>query len=162
MLVPLALLTGANYYKDYEIKSHKAEMAYLRKANEILVNQQNYAGLDINKLELSVWKKLKIGGDFVMVWLSSKYDSRFLQMFGIPANNYLGQTDYHIWPEKLADEFWEEDMQVALTGEDLYGIGNSPDGKKLLIRKWRVIEGNSVYVMGMAIDKDEAKDWFKK
>lgn len=134
-----------------------------RRANEVLVNHAALASSKYESNEITRWKKLMLGSmndpSFIMVEVSPSYENKFLTVFGLALGDYLGRSDFMVWPEEIAQEFFNEDLYVARTGIPLYAIGTNPTGGKLYIIKERVIENDRIYIVGAAIDMNRANGW---
>ena len=84
----------------------------------------------------------------------------FCERFQIGPTDWLGRTDFEVWPADVARQFIENDRAVLATGQALETIELTPgdDGSP---RHWRVFKfpiqgrGDRRYVGGMAIDVTE-------
>ena len=135
-----------------------------RKSNEVLVSQRVSANGFFRSKEATWWRKrmmLGVEGDtvFRMVDVSPSYETTFLREFNIPTAEYVGFTDFDVWPKAIAEEFYKEDKKVARTGNPEYVTGTDPRGGELFIVKERVIIGNVIYVDGMAFKKKAGHGW---
>lgn len=151
-------LLFSKYQANQETESY-------RRANEILAMHTALQSAKYESNELTSWKKLMLGDIenpiFIMVEVSPSYEDKFLENYGISLSDYLGKTDFDVWSEVIANEFYLEDKNVARTGIPLYAVGTNPNGGKLLIIKERIEENNRVYIRGTAIDEENTKRWEK-
>jgi hypothetical protein len=74
-----------------------------------------------------------------MEYLNLQYEEVFLKPFGLEISDYLGKTDYDIWPKEIADAFRLHDREVFERKIVYNGREKIPDtlGK---ITEWRVIK----------------------
>lgn len=136
-----------------------------RKANEVLVNERVHHNGFFESNEVTRWKKRMLTDSdgitsFRMMDVSESYESTFLEFFNLSVHDYIGYTDFQVWSKEIAQEFYDEDLYVATTGNSLYVVGKDPRGGRLLIIKERKIEGTKVFVVGRAIQVSKAKEWF--
>ncbi len=134
-------------------------------ANERLVMHGAVVSSKYESKAMTRWKKMMLGSlehpTFVMVEVGPSYEKKFLEVYGLSLGDYLGRTDYDVWPKEIADEFFAEDLHVSKTGETVYTKGTNPNGGHLLIIKERLIQNSRTYVLGAAIDLEQAKNWFR-
>lgn len=146
-------------------KKAQTEANEYKNANEILQSERFFRS-GFKSRQVTWWKKAVIREKdtirFVMVEVSPTYEKKFLIGLNIPTSSYIGFDDYMVWPKELADEFRSEDLQVYENKNTLYTTGHSPVSNDLLIIKEFLLENGREYVIGLAIDKELAKNWFKK
>ena len=109
-------------------KSEKDSLIYMLQQSFFVVNSQQSS-------PFAFWQKSKNG---VMMSLNDVYVDIFLKPRNIAKYQYLGYTDYDVWPKKIADEFTRNDKWVIENGKKWQGYetvivnGN--------ITQWRIIK----------------------
>lgn len=69
-------------------------------------------------LPVPTWLKDRGG---IMLALNDQYEKIFLQPMGKSREDYIGHTDYDIWPEAYANKFYAIDQTVIKTGRVWHG-----------------------------------------
>ncbi len=88
------------------------------------------------------------------VYISKPY----IEMIGIPCDDWHGKTDFDLWPRQVAERFRELDKQVLETGESVQFEDQENitfHGGRLRtwwITKFPLRSGNAEYVGGIAVD----------
>ena len=105
-----------------------------------------------NEMPFPMWLKDR---DLVMLSVNTKYS----EVFGVSADQYVGKTDFEVWDEKTAQEFRTNDERVLFGGLVFYGTENvTVNGKKidLLVVKYPRKIGNIIIgIAGLAIIKND-------
>jgi cytochrome b involved in lipid metabolism len=87
-------------------------------------------------IPLPMWMKNQFG---IVDFLNDEYVDTFLKPFGKAKEDYIGKTDFDVWPKEVAEEYRRHDMQVLNDGlvfnarETVIG----PLGEKT---KWRIMK----------------------
>lgn len=99
---------------DLRARMHKAEARIDQLAAKSDVRQW------MNVQSYPSWiKKCSEGGKpSVMVYINDAYTAKFK----ITRGQYVGRTDYDVWPEETADKFAEHDRFVCGTGDNLVTV----------------------------------------
>lgn len=100
------------------IQKHTTEITRLQWKIQLMDTVQN-------DLPFPAWLK---DTDGVMLALNKSYEDIILQPMGKTASDYIGKTDFDIWPKDVAQKFKEEDSKVlqskkALTFKESINIG---------------------------------------
>lgn len=87
-------------------------------------------------LPLPMWMKNE---KLVLDYINDEYERVFLSPRGLKKEDYLGKSDFEVWPEKVAEMFREHDAEVLKTGTSFNGREDVVDenGK---VTKWRVMK----------------------
>lgn len=100
-----------------EIKEHISTLFDLIDKAERNVNVRSKLFDIINLTPIPIWAKQRIApNEYVMWFVNQSYATTFLKT-GDP-HEYIGKTDYEVWPKEVADGFVKND-------EDVF-IGNTP------------------------------------
>lgn len=89
-----------------------------------------------NDIPLPMWMKDPSGR---MEYLNTPYEDVFLKQMGLTIQDYLGKTDYEIWPKEIADAMRLHDREVFERKIVFNGRENIPDALGN-IKPWRVIK----------------------
>lgn len=142
----LILLTALGYLLRNENKNVNVKSAILVESNLYLKEQMLLFNRSYENLPLPVWQKVKRGKYFIMQYVNPEYVKRFGHLFNYDPLAQIGKNNFELFPKKVAQEFYENDITVAITGEKLEVVGSiiGKDGKPLLGRtiKWREIRDN--------------------
>ncbi len=85
------------------------------------------------------------------------YNRRYVDCFHVRPDEWLGRTDFEIWPAEYARKYVEDDRKVLASGQSLETTDRSPNSDGSL-RYWQVLKfpfqdgGGRRFVGGMAID----------
>lgn len=76
-----------------------------------------------------------------MLALNRAYEDMFLRPNGLKAEDYIGKTDFDIWPEEIAKEYEKNDM-VVKTGRQPYWVGEESImiADNDISKEWKVIK----------------------
>ena len=106
------------------------------------------------------WVKVAEEGASGPIFKMWHINRRYEDVFGVTKGNYVGKTDYQIWPETLADEYYKNDLSVFLRADSRCLLENVSvaftDGEQRPAKscKWNSsVEGKSS-VSGMIITED--------
>lgn len=141
-------LTEINKILQKRVLELELEVRELR--NKILLLESAH-----NNSPLPTWLK---DTDGTMLALNQACEELFLKPNGIKIENYIGSTDYAVWPKEIAREYEKNDLFVLRTKEDFVGTETVLiNGEKT---QWRIIKyiryiGNlPIGVAGKAIPDD--------
>lgn len=117
-----------------------------------------------NDIPLPMWMKDPSGK---MEFLNKHYEEIFLKPLGLTTGDYLGKTDYDVWPKEIADVFRIHDREVFERKIVFNGRENITDalGK---VTPWRIIKyvrwagPIPVGIAGVAFPDNGAMDEFLK
>ena len=144
--VSLLLLTVLGYLLRNENKNVNVKSAILEESNLYLKEQMLIFNRSYENLPLPVWQKVKRGKYFIMQYVNPEYVNSFGHLFNYDPLAQIGKNNFELFPKKYAQEFYENDITVAVTGKKLEIEGSviGKDGKPLLGRtiKWREIRDN--------------------
>lgn len=87
-------------------------------------------------IPLPMWMKGPFG---VIDFINDEYEETFLKPRGLTRDDYLGKTDFEIWPREVAEEYRKHDQEVMETERTFNGRETVVDntGKEI---KWRVMK----------------------
>lgn len=89
------------------------------------------------------------GGTGRMIFLSDLYADKF----GRAWHDYVGKTDYDVWPSEVADQFREHDLKVLSAGRMLEFrelVNVNGEDHPLTVQKWPIITPTMRLVGGLA------------
>lgn len=150
----LILLTALGYLLRNENKNVNVKSAILVESNLYLKEQMLLFNRSYENLPLPVWQKVKRGKYFIMQYVNPEYVKRFGHLFNYDPLAQIGKNNFELFPKKVAQEFYENDITVAIIGDKLEVIGSiiGKDGKPLFAKtiKWReIINNKDTLIYGM-------------
>ena len=86
-------------------------LAQLRQLTDKLENTETFFEAFLRQAPFVMWAKDYSSGEGKMVFISDKY-SRIFDVYDV---EYVGKTDYDIWPDYIAREFEAQDRIVLST-----------------------------------------------
>jgi len=142
----LLFLTISTYFLRTENENVKIESATLKEKNIGLIQNLIIFNRSYEGFPLPIWQKVKRGDKFIMNYINPE----FLKMVGHDFNNneyeIMGKNDFELFPQNIAQLYYENDIAVSITGEDLNVVENiiDKDGniRKAKVIKWRYIKDN--------------------
>jgi hypothetical protein len=142
----LLFLTISTYFLRSENENVKIESATLKEKNIGLIQNLIIFNRSYEGFPLPIWQKVKRGDKFIMNYINPE----FLKMVGHDFDNneyeIMGKNDFELFPQNIAQLYYENDIAVSITGEDLNVIENiiDKDGniRKAKVIKWRYIKDN--------------------
>jgi hypothetical protein len=142
----LLFLTISTYFLRTENENVKIESATLKEKNIGLIQNLIIFNRTYEGFPLPIWQKVKRGDKFIMNYINPE----FLKMIGHDFNNneyeIMGKNDFELFPQNIAQLYYENDIAVSITGEDLNVVENiiDKDGniRKAKVIKWRYIKDN--------------------
>lgn len=93
----------------------RAELSSIRATMSLKISMFETARQNI---PIPIWLKDTNG---VMLSLNPAYEEIFLLPRNLTKEDYIGNTDYDVWPKKIADVFSENDRLVYTTGKTWQG-----------------------------------------
>jgi hypothetical protein len=150
----LLFLTISTYFLRTENQNVKIEFATLKERNLNLKQNMVIFNRNYERFPLPVWQKVKRGNKFVMQYINPEYVNQFGHTFNNDQYSVIGKNNFDLFPPKIAQVFYENDIAVSITGNDLETIEDfiDKDGnlQKLEVIKWRSIkDNNDTLVYGM-------------
>lgn len=148
---------------ESRIESLELAMADLQLAYNELMVENNVLKNSIILLSTSnidvpfpAWIK---NSDGVMLKANLAYQTVFLNHINKGLHDYIGKTDYDIWPNDVADQYTQNDQMVMKTGRVYTGTENViMDGRReqwfIIKYRWKAANGVVLGVAGMALPKD--------
>ena len=142
----LLFLTISTYFLRTENENVKIESATLKEKNIGLIQNLIIFNRSYEGFPLPIWQKVKRGDKFIMNYINPE----FLKMIGHDFDNneyeIMGKNDFELFPQNIAQLYYENDIAVSITGEDLNVVENiiDKDGniRKAKVIKWRYIKDN--------------------
>jgi hypothetical protein len=142
----LLFLTISTYFLRSENENVKIESATLKEKNIGLIQNLIIFNRTYEGFPLPIWQKVKRGDKFIMNYINPE----FLKMVGHDFDNneyeIMGKNDFELFPQNIAQLYYENDIAVSITGEDLNVVENiiDKDGniRKAKVIKWRYIKDN--------------------
>lgn len=87
-------------------------------------------------IPLPMWMKNQF---HVLDYINDEYEKVFLLPRGLTKEDYLGKTDYEVWPREVADAFALNDAEVLKTGTSFNGREKITDNLGN-VSKWRIMK----------------------
>ena len=142
----LLFLTISTYFLRTENENVKIESATLKEKNIGLIQNLIIFNRTYEGFPLPIWQKVKRGDKFIMNYINPE----FLKMIGHDFDNneyeIMGKNDFELFPQNIAQLYYENDIAVSITGEDVNVVENiiDKDGniRKAKVIKWRYIKDN--------------------
>lgn len=105
-------------------------------------------------IPLPMWLKNEKG---MVLFANKHYEDMFLKPIGKSISDYVGNTDFHVWPRDVALQFRAHDAQVIRNKAPLRVIEEIivEDGRKLyldVLKYPRFSEGQTIGVAGIVLD----------
>lgn len=142
----LLFLTVSTYFLRTENQNVKIKYASLQerskglKENMVIFNR-NYEGFP-----LPVWQKVKRGNRFIIQYVNPSYVDNFGHQFSYDMYAHIGKNDFDLFDKKHAQDYYEKDLAVAITGKQLNSVDEFIDKNDKLayikVVKWRQIKNN--------------------
>lgn len=150
----LLFLTVSTYFLRTENQDVKISFATLKERNLNLKQNMIIFNRTYENFPLPVWQKVKRGGEFIIQYINPEYVNEFGHIFDNDQYALIGKNNFDIFPENIAQLYYENDVAVSRTGAELESIEEfiDKDGKKLKLKviKWRDISDNrDTLVYGM-------------
>lgn len=144
---------------ETELANLRLSNAELSTENLMLKNTITLLSSSNDDLPFPKWVK---NSNFVMLKANKLYEKVFLEPQGLSLINYIGKTDYEVYPKHLADEYRENDLEVFNTGEVYTGVEDvvafGKHEKWFIIKyRWKASNGITLGVAGIALPEDIIK-----
>ena len=140
----LLLLTVSTYFLRSENQEVKIKHATLQEKSAHIKQNMIIFNSNYEDFPLPVWQKVKRGGEFVIQYINPVYVDKFGHIFNNDRYSLIGKNNFEIFPKKIAQRYYENDVAVAITGNKIENIEESisKDGRmiKLKVMKWRDIK----------------------
>lgn len=98
-----------------------------------------------------IWMKDYTDGKGVAVYVNTK----FVELYGVQAEDYLGRTDYELFPREYAALWEESDREVLEKNKTLvrYQRDINKQGKiiNVIVYKWRIDYAGRFFVAGFTL-----------
>jgi len=139
------------------LKLENRELNDLKRDVALLRQQINLLESRTQSLPVAAWLK---DLNYVMLTLNDEYERLFLLPKSLNKSNYIGQTDYDIWPEEVAKRFRKHDEWVIKYKQTLKVIESYQDAngvtRQLYVVKYPWSAGGVVVgVGGLAFPLDD-------
>tara|TARA_R110002012_G_scaffold320805_1_gene545661 strand:- start:5553 stop:6206 length:654 start_codon:yes stop_codon:yes gene_type:complete len=138
----------------------QAEIRNIRRDQEKIKNSLLLLSMSEDNYPAPKWLK---SVDGVMLRLNKAYEKEFLLPFDITRDDYIGHTDFEIWPHEVAKKFREKDQMVIRSGEPITDIETVeyPDGTKenLEVTKYPWTINGTVFGVAGYVDVDFYKGY---
>ncbi len=142
----LLFLTVSTYFLRTENQNVKIELATLQERNLNLKKNMVIFNRNYEDFPLSVWQKVKRGDEFIIQYINPQYLKDFGHFFNNDQYEIIGKNNFEQFPKKIAQMYYENDITVSITGNELESIEEATDKNgnkiKLKVLKWRDIKEN--------------------
>ena len=128
-------LNADNKELRQEIKvMNEKYMSLQTKTNSLLSRMSDLESAH-NDLPIPQWLKDKFG---IMLSLNKAYEKVFLDNIGKSKSEYIGYTDFEVWPEATAEKFTADDRKVLSEGIAIHMFEDIDFGSH--IETWMVLK----------------------
>lgn len=153
----LLFLTVSTYFLRTENQNIKIDYATMQEKNNSLKHNMVIFNRNFEDFPLPIWQKVKRGDEFIMQYTNPVYVEKFGHIFENDKYAIIGKNNFEIFPKKIAQSYYENDVAVAITGTKRESIVESLDknGNRINLKvvKWREIKNNKdTLVYGMIKD----------
>ena len=142
----LLFLTASTYFLRTENQQVKIDYARLQEKSKGLKHNMIIFNRNYEDFPLPVWQKVKRGGKFIIQYINPEYVNNFGHTFNYDQYALIGKNNFEIFPKKIAQIYYENDIAVAITGIEVESLEKGLDkfGKILNLKviKWREIKDN--------------------
>lgn len=150
----LLFLTASTYFLRTENQQVKVEYARLEEKSKSLKHNMIIFNRNYEDFPLPVWQKVKRGDKFIIQYINPEYVNQFGHIFKYDQYALIGKNNFDIFPKKLAQTYYENDIAVAITGLKVESLEKAFDKVgnilKLKVIKWREIKDNKdTLIFGM-------------
>lgn len=152
--VSLLFLTISTYFLRTENEDMKIKYASIQERNNNLKRNMVLFNRNYENLPLPIWQKVKRGNKFIIQYINPVYVNFFGHDFNFDKYEIIGKDNFELFPKRIAQMYYENDIAVSVFGERLESIEDFEDGSgkkvKLKVVKWRDIKDNKdTLVYGM-------------
>ena len=153
----LLFLTVSTYFLRSENQSIKTDYAQLQAKSFNLKSNMVFFNRSYEGFPLPVWQKVKRGNKFIIKYINPIYTNFFGHEFEYDKYAIMGKNNFQLFPEKIAQSYYENDVAVSTTGDKLHCnekfIDKSGKTLDLKVVKWRDIKNNKdTLVYGMVVE----------
>ena len=142
----LLFLTVSTYFLRTENQNVKISYATLQERSNSLKQNMIIFSRNYESFPLPIWQKVKRGNEFIIQYINPEYVNKFGHNFNNNQYALIGKNNFAIFPKKIAQLYYENDVAVSITGKIRESIEESldKDGNiiKLRVLKWRDITDN--------------------
>jgi hypothetical protein len=140
----LLFLTVSTYFLRSENQDVKIEFATIKERNSNLIQNMVIYNRSYESFPLPVWQKVKRGNHFVLQYANGPFVEHFGHNFNYDKYQIIGKNNFQIFPKNTAQDYYESDIAVAITGDEIEGIYKAFDENGDIITtralKWREIK----------------------
>ena len=157
----LLFLTVSTYFLRTENQNVKIEYATLKERNLGLKQNMIIFNRNYEDFPLPVWQTVKRGDEFVLQYVNKAFIEHFGHIFGNSRYNIIGKNNFESFPKKIAQQYYENDIAVSITGDVILSnpefIDKNGKALDMKVLKWRNIKNEKdTLVYGMV------KEFIKK
>ena len=150
----LLFLTVSTYFLRSENQDIKINFATLQEKNISLKQNMVIFNRNYESFPLPVWQKVKRGNKFIIQYTNPEYVKMFGHLFNNDQYSLMGKSNFDIFPKRLAQLYYENDVVVSRTGNELNSVESAVDENgrniRLKVVKWRSINNKKdTLVYGM-------------
>ncbi len=142
----LLFLTVSTYFLRTENQNVKISYATLQERNNSLKQNMIIYSRNYESFPLPIWQKVKRGNEFIVQYINPEYVNKFGHNFNNNQYALIGKNNFALFPKKIAQLYYENDVAVSITGKIRESIEESLDKNgniiKLRVLKWRDITDN--------------------
>ena len=137
----------------------KLKKALLEEKHESNILLSRLSTLESSHLSLPIPQWLK-DTNGIMISVNDAYEKEFLLPFGKTKADYLGKTDFDVWPEEVAEAFVSNDRLVYHSKGFWVGVEPIRHENEDLTRYWQIMKyvrrdnGIIVGIGGLAMPRD--------
>lgn len=160
LTINLYVLRKSDIKKTIDIENYKNEVKVLKvnfenEVKALKVNLITY-NRSFEDFPIPYWEKKKVGNQFVSQYFNPVYVDFFGHEFNYNRYNIIGKNNFQLgYSKDIAQRYYENDVAVAITGDDLYTTEFYKDSlgsvRKIDVLKWRKIIGKDTLVPGMVL-----------
>lgn len=142
----LLFLSVSTYFLRTENQNIKVNFATLQERNMNLKHNMVIFNRNYEDFPLPIWQKVKRGNQFIIQYINPEYVSKFGYVFNNDQYALIGKNNFALFPKKMAQLYYENDVAVSITGKKRESIEESinKNGEtiELKVIKWRDIKDN--------------------
>lgn len=150
----LLFLSISGYFLRAGNEEMKVKFATLTEHTEGVKQKMSIYNEVYEDFPLPVWQKVKRGNKYIMQYVNPEYVVQFGHLFDYDKHFQIGKSNFDLFPKKFAQKFYEDDVEVAVTGDKLEVVEEiiCAENKPLYLKviKWREVKNNKdTLVYGM-------------
>ena len=139
----LLFLTISTYFLRTENQNVKIKYATLEEKSKGLKENMVIFNRNYESFPLPVWQKVKRGDSFILQYANESFINQFGHKFNYNQYDIIGKSNFEYFSKPIAQQYYENDIAVALTGEAIISTPEFIDDKgkihKMKVIKWREI-----------------------